>query len=78
MQVEGYFGDDDKWHFESKPLMPGIPQIYDATFEVVKTEMKRERKYDKIVEWEVEKNVRDLGVRRVRLIPGRTVYLTFP
>lgn len=77
-ELEGYFGDDDKWHFESQPLYPTIPHIYDAKFEVVKTEMKRERKYDKVVEWEVEKKVRDLGVRRMRLIPGRTIYLSFP
>ncbi|TXT26635.1 MAG: hypothetical protein FD138_2835, partial [Planctomycetota bacterium] len=52
--------------------------IYDATFEVVRTEMKRERKGDKVTEWEVETKVRDLGVRRMRLIPGRTVYMQFP
>ena len=77
-ELEGYFGDDDKWHFESKPLYPGIPQIYDAKFEVVKTEMKKERKGDRIVEWEVEKKVRDLGFRRMRLIPGRTVFMEYP
>lgn len=77
-ELEGYFGDDDKWHFESKPLYPGIPQIYDAKFEVVKTEMKKERKGDRIVEWEVEKKVRELGYRRMRLIPGRTVFMEYP
>ena len=77
-ELEGYFGDDDKWHFESKMLYPGIPQIYDAKFEVVKTVMKKERKGDRIVEWEVEKKIRDLGVRRLRLIPGRTVFLEYP
>ena len=77
-ELEGYFGDDDKWHFDSKPLYPGIPQIYDAKFEVVRTEMKRERKGDRVVEWEVEKKVRDLGFRRLRLIPGRTVFLEYP
>ena len=77
-ELEGYFGDDEKWHFESKPLYPGIPQIYDARFEVVKTEMKKERKGDRIVEWEVEKKVRDLGFRRMRLIPGRTVFMEYP
>ena len=77
-ELEGYFGDDDKWHFESKPLYPGIPHIYDANFEVVKTEMKRERKNEKFVEWEVEAKVRDLGIRRMRLIPGRTVFMQFP
>ncbi|HLQ44796.1 MAG TPA: hypothetical protein VK137_08720, partial [Planctomycetaceae bacterium] len=77
-ELEGYFGDDNKWHFESKPLYPGIPQIFDAKFEVVKTQMKRERKGDKMIEWEAETKVRDLGARRMRLIPGRTVFLNFP
>ncbi len=77
-ELEGYYGEDDKWHFESKPLYPGIPHIYDVKFEEMKIEMKRERKYDKIVESEIEKKVRDLGVRRVRLIPGRIVFLNYP
>ncbi len=77
-ELEGYFGKDDKWHFESKPLYPGIPHIYDVKFEEIKIEMKRERKYDRIVESEVEKKVRDLAVHRVRLIPGRIVYLNYP
>lgn len=77
-ELEGYFGEDDKWHFESEPLYPGIPHIYDVKFEIVRTDKKRERKGDKLIEWEVEKKVRDLGLRRLRLIPGRTVYLNFP
>ena len=77
-EVEGFFGEDDKWHFESEPLLPGIPHIYDVKFEVVRTDKKRERKGDRIIEIEVEKKVRDLGLRRLRLIPGRTVYLSFP
>jgi hypothetical protein len=77
-ELEGYFGEDDKWHFESKPLYPGIPHIYDVKFEEMKLQIKRERKYDKIVESEVEKKIRDLGVRRVRLIPGRIVFLNYP
>jgi hypothetical protein len=77
-ELEGYFGDDDKWHFETKPLYPGIPQIFDATFEVVKTEIKSERKGDRTIGREIEKKVRDLGVRRFRMIPGRTVFLEYP
>ena len=77
-ELDGYFGEDDKWHFESKPLYPGIPHIYDVKFEEIKIEIKRERKYDKIVESEVEKKICDLGVRRLRLIPGRIVFLNYP
>jgi hypothetical protein len=77
-EVEGYFGDDDKWHFQTEPLYPGIPHIYDVKFEVVRMETKKVRKGDKLIEWEVERKVRDLGVRRLRAIPGRTVYLNFP
>jgi hypothetical protein len=77
-ELEGYFGDDDKWHFQTEPLYPGIPHIYDVKFEVVRMEPKRVRKGDKVIEWEVERKVRDLGVRRLRVIPGRTVYLNFP
>ena len=77
-ELEGFFGDDDKWHFQSEPLYPGIPNIYDVTFESVRTDKKREKKGDRIIEIEVEKKMRDLGLRRVRLIPGRRVYLNFP
>lgn len=77
-EVEGYFGEDDKWHFETEPLYTGIPHIYDVKFEIVRTDKKKERKGDKTIEIEVEKKVRDLGLRRLRLIPGRTVYLNFP
>ncbi len=77
-ELEGFFGEDEKWHFESEPLYPGIPNIYDVMFEIVRTDKKRERKGDRVIEIEVEKKVRDLGLRRVRLIPGRTVYLNFP
>ena len=77
-ELEGYFGLDDKWHFESKPLYMTIPNIYDAAFEVVRMEKRKERKGDKIIEWEVEKKVRELGVRRFRLIPGRVVKVSFP
>lgn len=77
-ELEGFFGEDDKWHFESKPLYPGIPHIYNVTFEIVRTETKRERKGDKWIQWEIEKKVRELGVRRLRLIPGREVYIKYP
>lgn len=77
-ELEGFFGEDEKWHFESEPLYTGIPHIYDVKFEIVRTAKKRERKGDKTIEIEVEKKVRDLGLRRLRLIPGRTVYLSFP
>ena len=77
-ELEGYFGDDNKWHFKSEALYPGIPNIYDVTFESVRTDKKREKKGDKVIEIEFEKKMRDLGLRRVRLIPGRTVYLNFP
>lgn len=78
VELEGYFGTDDKWHFDSKPLYMTIPNIYDASFEVVRMEKRKERKGDKVIEWEVEKQVRELGVRRFRMIPGREVKLSFP
>jgi hypothetical protein len=77
-ELEGYFGSDDKWHFESEPLYSGVPHIYDVKFEIVRTDKKRERKGDKTIEMEVEQKVRDIGLRRVRLIPGRTVQLSYP
>ena len=77
-ELEGFFGEDDVWHFESEPLYPGIPHIYDVKFEVVRADKKTVRKGDKLIEWEVEKRVRGLGLRRLRLIPGRTVYVSFP
>lgn len=26
--MEGFFGTDNRWHFETKPLIPGLPNIY--------------------------------------------------
>ncbi len=77
-ELEGFFGEDEKWHFESEPLYTGIPHIYDVKFEIVRTDKKREQKGDKMIVREIETKVRDIGIRRLRLIPGRTVYLNYP
>lgn len=57
--LEGHFGDDSKWHFESKkPLLPGTPQIYDVDARVVKPDGQH-----------------SYGHWKVRIIPGRIVEL---
>jgi len=75
--LKGYLGTDGLWHFESKPLYPGIPHIYDVKFEVVRVVHKVEVKYGHRVEYDEEQKIADVGVRRIRLIPGRIVTLEF-
>lgn len=59
--MEGYFGKDGIWHFESeKPLLPGIPHIY--LVKVVCFTSDGQEKTD---------------VRTFRLIPGRIVSLSY-
>jgi len=59
--MEGYFGKDGIWHFESeKPLFPGIPHIYHV--KVVCFAADGQEKTD---------------VRTFRLIPGRIVSLSY-
>ncbi len=75
--LKGYLGTDGLWHFESKPLYPGLPHIYDVTFEMVRIEHKSEMKYGQRVEQDIEIKVAELGSLRIRLIPGRVVTLEF-
>ena len=75
--LDGFRGDDGKWHFESDPLYPGIPHIYNCKFEMVRATTRVERIYGQMIETRVEEKVRDLGIRTIRLIPGRIVDLEF-
>jgi len=75
--LDGYLGKDGLWHFESDPLYPGIPHIYDVKFEMIRKVHKVEIKYGHRVEYDEEHKVDDLGFRRIRLIPGRIVELSF-
>ncbi len=75
--MKGYLGTDGIWHFESKPLYPGIPHIFDVNFDTVRKFTKVEVRYGRRYETMIEKKINDLGYRRIRLIPGRIVTLTF-
>ena len=75
--LEGYLGDDDVWHFESEPLVPTVPHIYDVRFELIRERSEFERRYGRLFERIVEDKLGVLGVRRIRLIPGRIVDLVF-
>ena len=75
--LEGYFGEDKVWHFESEPLLPTVPHIYDVTFELIRERTEYERRYGRLFEKLVEDKLGTLGVRRIRLIPGRIVDLVF-
>lgn len=75
--LEGYLGDDKVWHFESEPLLPTVPHIYDITFELIRERTEYERRYGRLFEKVVEDKLGTLGVRRIRLIPGRIVDLVF-
>ena len=73
--LEGYLGDDEVWHFESEPLLPTVPHIYDVKFELIRKRIEEERRYGRLFQREVEDKLGTLGIRRIRLIPGRIVDL---
>ncbi|MFP6765041.1 MAG: hypothetical protein VB858_15545 [Planctomycetaceae bacterium] len=75
--LEGYRGADGIWHFESDPLLPTVPHIYNVHFELIREEMVEEIRYGRRFQRLVERNLGSLGVRRIRLIPGRIVDLIF-
>ena len=75
--LNGFRGDDGKWHFESEPLLPGVPHIHRCNFEVVRLTTKVERLYGQRIETQSEEKIRDLGTRTIRLISGRIVDLKF-
>ena len=75
--LEGYLGEDNVWHFESEPLVPTVPHIDDVRFELIRERSEFERRYGRLFERIVEDKLGVLGVRRIRLIPGRIVDLVF-
>jgi hypothetical protein len=75
--LEGFLGEDNVWHFESEPLLPTVPQIYDVTFKLIRERTEYERRYGRLFEKLVEDDLGTLGVRRIRLIPGRIVDLVY-
>lgn len=75
--LEGYVADDEHWHFESDPLIPGVPHVYRIKVERVSYEKQEIRRYGRLVEQETEVEAELLGVRFLRLIPGRVVTLEF-
>ena len=75
--LNGLRRDDGKWHFESEPLLPGIPHIYRCKFEVVRLTTNVERLHGQRIETQSEEKIRDLGIRTIRLISGRIVDLKF-
>jgi len=62
--------------FETQPLIPGVPHVYDIRFTYVRRKLIRERtRYGREIErWE-ETPLKEAGVLRVRLIHGRIVRL---
>lgn len=73
--LEGYADDDGVWHFESEPLLPTVPHIYDVRIDLIKEIQKVENLYGRPVVRTVEENKGTIAIRRVRLIPGRIVDL---
>jgi hypothetical protein len=71
----GYFGEDSVWHFESDPLLPVVPHIYDIRFELIRERRVQEMRYGRMFERIIEDKLGTIGIRRVRLIPGRIVDL---
>lgn len=74
-ELEGYYGDDQLYHFESEPLIPGVPHIYHVKLDLIRIETSVERKWGRLIEREQEVVVRTVGYRTVRLIPGRIIEL---
>jgi len=75
--LEGYRGDDGIWHFESDPLLPSVPNIYDVKFELIRERTVFEKRYGRVFEKTVEDKLGTLGTQRIRLIPGRIVDLVY-
>ncbi len=75
--VEGYIGDDDRWHFLTDPLIPGSPHIFDVLVELVQVKKVTERRWGRNYERQIEEKVRTVGHRTVRLIRGRVTELSF-
>ncbi|RMG39379.1 MAG: hypothetical protein D6725_05275 [Planctomycetota bacterium] len=75
--LEGYKDRKGDWHFESDPLYPWVPQIYDVVFEYVRIEIKEGVRNGRKYRQRFEFKDSELGYRRVRLVPGRIVEVDF-
>ncbi len=75
--VEGYIGKDDRWHFMTDPLIPGNPHIFDIKVDLVRVKKVTERRWGRNYEVQIEKKVRTIGNRTVRLVRGRITELAF-
>lgn len=73
--LEGFIGEDDVWHFESDPLLPSVPHIYDVRFELVRERTIQEMRHGRLFLRTKEEKLGTIGIRRIRLIPGRIVDL---
>lgn len=76
-ELEGYVGADGRWHFETDPLMPGIPHVYRVWTDLVQIDTRVEIRAGRQVEETYETPVKPLDVRYVRLIMGRISELPF-
>lgn len=75
--LQGYKDRKGDWHFESEPLYPWVPQIFDVVFEFVRIEIKEGVRNGRKYRQKFEYKERELGFRRVRLVPGRIVEVDF-
>jgi len=75
--LEGHIGDDDRWVFESDPLIPGIPHIYNIKVALVRVRTVKDKRWGRVYETQVEDKVRVIGYRQVRLVRGRILEMNF-
>jgi hypothetical protein len=75
--LKGFLGEDGIWQFESEPLYPGIPHIYEVRADIVRVDTVVEARYGREIETEKETKVRTVAYRWVRLVMGRIVELGF-
>ena len=73
--LEGYADEDGIWHFESAPLLPTVPHMYDVRVELYRETSKVEFAYGRQVLKTTEHALGAIAIKRVRLIPGRIVDL---
>ncbi len=75
--MDGNIDEDGIWRFDVKALVPGVPHIYDVIFELVRIESRIEDRHGRQYTVDYEVKIKDLGYRKVRLIPGRIVELKY-
>ena len=73
--LKGYADEDGIWHFESAPLLPTVPHMYDVRVELYRETTKIEYIYGRQVLKTTEHSLGAIAVKRVRMIPGRIVDL---